>query len=62
MHNFYLFFFLRERNLLFNKETDSINYLRTVKSVICHELAHQWFGNLVTPEWWNDIWYKIKLF
>lgn len=24
--------------------------------VICHELAHMWFGNLVTPVWWNDIW------
>ncbi len=24
--------------------------------VICHELAHQWFGNLVTMEWWSDLW------
>ena len=24
--------------------------------VIAHELAHQWFGNLVTMNWWNDLW------
>ncbi len=24
--------------------------------VISHELAHQWFGNLVTPSWWTDLW------
>jgi len=24
--------------------------------VIAHELAHQWFGNLVTMEWWDDLW------
>lgn len=27
-----------------------------VGSVIIHELAHQWFGNLVTPAWWTDLW------
>lgn len=27
-----------------------------VATVVAHELAHQWFGNLVTPEWWSDLW------
>jgi alanyl aminopeptidase len=27
-----------------------------MRSVMTHEIAHQWFGNLVTQEWWNDVW------
>lgn len=27
-----------------------------IAQVIAHEQAHQWFGNLVTMEWWNDLW------
>lgn len=27
-----------------------------VATIIAHELAHQWFGNLVTPSWWSDLW------
>jgi len=29
---------------------------RDVASVLAHELAHQWFGNLVTMKWWDDLW------
>jgi len=34
----------------------SLNGKQTVTSVIAHELAHQWFGDLVTTAWWDDIW------
>lgn len=46
----------RETSLLFDPITSSVSHKLWVTMVIGHELAHQWFGNLVTMEWWNDIW------
>ncbi|KAM7147545.1 endoplasmic reticulum aminopeptidase 2 isoform 1-T2 [Molossus nigricans] len=46
----------RETSLLFDPKTSSASDKLWVTTVIAHELAHQWFGNLVTMEWWNDIW------
>ncbi|KAM6965333.1 endoplasmic reticulum aminopeptidase 2 [Aplochiton taeniatus] len=46
----------RETSLLYDSLTSSASDKLWVTMVIGHELAHQWFGNLVTMEWWNDIW------
>ncbi|XP_055851068.1 aminopeptidase N isoform X3 [Episyrphus balteatus] len=40
------------------EKTSSAEHTEYVASIISHELAHQWFGNLVTPKWWDDLWLK----
>jgi alanyl aminopeptidase len=42
--------------LLARPESDSISRQRSYVSVAAHELSHQWFGDLVTTNWWNDTW------
>lgn len=46
----------RENSLLFDPLSSSTSNRERVVTVIAHELAHQWFGNLVTVAWWNDLW------
>ncbi|HEY1897434.1 MAG TPA: M1 family metallopeptidase [Terracidiphilus sp.] len=46
----------RETLLLLDPKTASVWSRKNVASVIAHEMAHQWFGDLVTMQWWNNIW------
>ncbi len=46
----------RETALLVDPQNSSAAARQRVAEVIDHELAHQWFGNLVTMEWWTDLW------
>uniref|UniRef100_A0A8R1DUX5 Aminopeptidase n=1 Tax=Caenorhabditis japonica TaxID=281687 RepID=A0A8R1DUX5_CAEJA len=46
----------REDSLLYDPRIYTGAQKRRVAVVIAHELAHQWFGNLVTLKWWNDLW------
>lgn len=42
--------------ILIDEATTAIPNRQWVAIVVAHELAHQWFGNLVTMEWWTDLW------
>jgi aminopeptidase N len=42
--------------VLFDEKTSADSYRNRVAYVVAHELAHQWFGNLVTMDWWSELW------
>uniref|UniRef100_A0A8C2C7D4 Aminopeptidase n=1 Tax=Cyprinus carpio TaxID=7962 RepID=A0A8C2C7D4_CYPCA len=46
----------RETALLYDPQTSANGNKQRVVTVVSHELAHMWFGNLVTLKWWNDLW------
>ncbi len=46
----------RETDLLIDSKTASVGAKKEVALVIAHEMAHQWFGDLVTMQWWDNIW------
>lgn len=45
-----------ERDLYYNATLDPPSHHETVATLIAHEFAHQWFGNLVTLDWWTFNW------
>ena len=48
--------FFRETLLLIDPRTVTLAEKKRAAEVICHELAHMWYGNLVTMAWWDDLW------
>lgn len=48
--------FSREADVLFDEKNSNLATKQRVAEVVQHELAHQWFGNLVTMEWWEGLW------
>ena len=46
----------REPALLVDPQTSSARTREMVASIVAHEMAHMWFGDLVTMAWWNDLW------
>jgi len=46
----------REIVILGDEKVSSVAIRQRIAEVIAHELAHQWFGDLVTMRWWNDLW------
>ncbi|KAH3863357.1 glutamyl aminopeptidase-like [Dreissena polymorpha] len=46
----------RETNILVDPSAASDANKQNVAGVVAHEVSHQWFGNLVTMDWWDDLW------
>ena len=46
----------RTTAILFDEKNSDDRYRNRIAYIVAHELAHQWFGNLVTMDWWSELW------
>lgn len=46
----------REEYLLYSEKLSTLSDKQIISLIIAHELTHQWFGNLVTMKWWDELW------
>jgi aminopeptidase N/puromycin-sensitive aminopeptidase len=46
----------RETDLLLDEKNASVGAKKNVAEVVAHEMAHQWFGDMVTMQWWDNLW------
>ncbi|XP_043492833.1 aminopeptidase Q-like [Polistes fuscatus] len=58
MENWGLITFRESSMLLRNNKNQHIDKNKIFAMIASHEVAHQWFGNLVTPKWWSEVWLK----
>jgi len=52
----------RTTAVLFDEKSSDQKYKNRIAYVVAHELAHQWFGNLVTMDWWNEVSWNVQYY